>query len=335
MNNIIDTSCQLRGEYRAILKGPDGKIKYESGWQPNTILLNGLQYAVQNGIGNRMGLGTSATPATIAQIGLQGSYLGENGTSQIEYHNAVALAGPLYGRYVTAGYIFDAGVATGTINEAVISPWTTQNDFETRGSIRFVLLAPIVKGALDSLTIEHRIYIYQNVGDVSATINVSGVSWDYTIRVFGVTQAAGIGNPNALCKLLRPDGERWDGGENTPPILDPVTSTDWDLDTSLNANMPDITTGALSYGGDTTTYYATTQLHADIDTWNKLYGFAEVEPGVFNKLSVRQWRGGAPTGYDASGLQIAFTRTSDGASFEKYSTHDLKLYVRVSTTRYP
>jgi hypothetical protein len=173
-------SIGFRGEYRAILEDGKGRIKYDSGWQPNFLIHpgNAMNYNLQY-----MALGDDGTAPADGQTGLQGTKLGNS--------TGVDIYGPAY----TQGYsvlgvpswgwnqsnaVFAPGNGTGTIREVVVGG----SDANTQQGIRFIPNSPIVKGASDQLTMEYKIWLYPETTVETGTTLINGTSYDWKLGYY-------------------------------------------------------------------------------------------------------------------------------------------------------
>lgn len=325
-NNTIQIGVKnrMRGEYRATLRGPDNRIKYQSGWEQNAILNQGLAYATQLSKFTHMGLGDSAAAVVTSQTGGQGNFLG---SAYYDGYGGTYAAGgaPDYWKSTTQDHVFPPGNSTGTIRELVLASSSTgmsETEFLTTGAVRAVLTTPIVKGALDELTIEHRLYLYPEIIDQTGIVNISGVDYNWTIRLWGVNWTGGLESHSRLLRhafgnVAKYFSNVYDIFSENP--LDAFTSAN-STDTGSIGSGEVITIRAGSYPD----YYTQHTIIADIDSCN----------GNFNKIAFRtEFNINNPSG--TAGYQIRLVKTADGvSSFTKENTHEFQLVFRVYAARY-
>lgn len=313
---------KLRGEYNAVLRGPDGRIKYESGWQPNLILNYGLANVLST-ILQYMHLGTSNTTPAESQTGIIGTWLGYVGSDSPQ--GGSNTGAPDYNRYYTTTFTFGVGVCTGTIAEGVVAFGTSsESDGRNKGFCRFLFTVPIVKGALDSLTVTYRLWLYTDITDHSGTINISGVDYDYTVRPYGVANNGEFWYLSQIADLLKFIKQGGGYGKLKARSNQPLFAITYDG--YISGNMPDGTnfnTTTFSYGGSLPTYYATITNVAGIDNCN----------GSFNWLGMVSLYVFSGASHE-SGLQFSLVKTSDGSHFVKENTHELTLEYRTYVSRY-
>ena len=299
------------GEYRAILRGPDNRIKSDTGWKPNTILNQGLQSiqrADRNAF-NSMYLGDSDAAVDVTQTGLQGTPFP---SAQSSYANGSWTPGsdPTWVHMTTRTCTFNAGVNTGTIKEFVFS-WTT--DPVNNGSVRVVLDVPIVKGASDELTIEHRLYWYPETSDVTGVVTITGLGdYDYRMRHCQID----VG-PTSHMYSYTPTNSALFQTHSVGNAGTTLTTLD---------NYPswgnDMSPGSTSYGSlAADSFYAQTYYTLGVDTGNFTHGAYGV--GIFGKY----WQSG--------GVQFTLLENGDGVTpITKLNTHVLTFGVRTIINRY-
>jgi hypothetical protein len=203
----LECTMRAKGEYRATLRGADGRIKYESGWSDNTILDGGLYNSTEERLtsfGNgdmfyTIWLGDSAAAVDITQTGLQGNEIYGGIGETFVSSNTPSL--PDYERISVVKWVFGTGVATGTIREFVIAPRNKNNSSE-RCTVRCVLDTEIIKGASDSLTMEHRHTFYPFLDDKTGVIDISGTNYNYILRMSNVDYPPG-GHPRWYTPYFR------------------------------------------------------------------------------------------------------------------------------------
>lgn len=322
----LATGMQMRGEYRAVLRGVDGRIKYDSGWKPNMLLDYGLaQYGINNTNATQyMYLGTSDIANVESMTGLQGTLLGDAGQG---YGYANSGGSPTYHRGVTVPTVFVGGNGTGTIKEFCLGGQSS--DPYTEMSIRVVLDAPIVKGAQDELTIQHTNWCYPDVADTSGTINIAGEDYDYVMRHYGIQVFYGWERAYHVLYMLTCGGAVSFNNSTDPgiPLLG-ITDDGLSSGTMPYVNCGYETSVSIGYGGSAPQYWIQRTVTAGVDDLN-----TGNSNGLFNHLSTAyiSYYAGRTI---AAGLQWSLKKTSDGSSFQKLDTHVFTLTWRTYVSRY-
>jgi hypothetical protein len=260
-----------------------------------------------------MFVGDSATAAATGQTGLQGSELGAADVNG--FSSGSIGAGPTYERVVTQDHQFNPGTGTGTIREAVIS-WSGGNS-TTGATVRFVLTSPIVKGVLDQLNIEHRVTMYPDVTDDVGTFDLSGTSYDYTMRLYYCTVAPNFTQRNAQAA----HGSGGNGTAYDSSALSAITGSG-PVAVYAHADIP--SEANQTVGGGVGTYYSNLEL---VFTADQLQGNGD---GEVNAMRTRCFGSNGHLGW-----QYRFVQTTGGANLLKANTHELRLNSRITNDRYP
>jgi hypothetical protein len=300
----------LYGEYRAILRGEDGRIKYDSGWHDNMLLDQALEKMRYTDAFNRMYLGTSDVAPAFTQVGLQGSVLGTymNVGGPILSINGGA---PDYERVTTTSTKFIPGNGTGLIKEVVIT-YINGTDPVNDGCVRWVLTTPINKLAGDELTMEWRITAYPPVADVTGAVDISGVSYDYTMRCFDIDGPVG----------QRPTKFHWLNGGYGAAFTGEISANTGGTPSGDNIGNCFGTPAASSYGGSLGSYYSEQEYNFSVDQGNA-YG------GVFRSY-YNYWTAASGNW----GGQFRWGKTSDDTPLIKLNTHTLGYAMRMYPQRY-
>ena len=328
MNKIPSVTLGIRGEYRARLYGEDGVIKHDSGWHDNMILDAGPWMFVQGtNYVNHMTLGTSNTPAVSTQLGIQGSILGRVAQPGYTGTYGTNWGTPPYYIWILAPYQFNTGVATGTINEFVMSA-DNDNAALNEAAVRVVLATPIVKGAQDQLIIEYRLYTYPDVTNNSGTFDVSGVDYDIEMGWGEIDLITG-GWSATTNDLLRAVGAFL---SNPRTINDFITQRFMingvmpvDIFTRPTGDTVDPVIGwpdFTSYISNGSPPYKNITLTADLDSMNGTFDMFEI-CGNTN-----------PYGVYWVSRTFKVTRTSDSAPFTKEDTHVVTFQYRLYVDKY-
>ena len=299
----------FKGDYRAILTGPDGRVKSDTGWKSNTVLDSGLRMARNVDMFVRMYLGTSNTPVNIAQTWLQGSNLGYGnfGTTTFSENLGVSFG---YGQVSVERVTFLSGVATGTINEFVCS---NSSDPVNNTGVRVVLDVPIVKGAQDELNIEHKLTFYPQLTDATGVIEIGGDNpedYNYVIRHRKV-QAVPFRHFQDMA----------------PPYWGNMNAGDQDLKSITDtANFDNIYVGGYTFsvgGSGPGTWYSNNEISWGINS--------ELNNRTLRTMRGSMWHMTTDIGF---GMQMRIGRVSDDAGIFKLNTHEIYLNWRTYPTRY-
>ena len=256
MKNHVSIEAKFQGQYRYRLIGPDGEIKEQCNWKPNLLLDQGLDLLRTAGIGNNMAIGTGTTPATIADVGLEGTHLATDAMAGLS-HNATP-TGPNWERWTVKQALYGVGVGIGTVGEFVIG--ATDVGTQPKATIRVVLDTPIVKGSLDQLIIEHKITYWPYIGpDITDVINISGVAYNVTMRLY-----YGANNSNQLYIVSFSNAGTWGWYAYSNGEL-PV-----DMDVGVGGGYAGTSEGWVSavnktYGGTPPNYWVNGELVYGID----------------------------------------------------------------------
>jgi hypothetical protein len=171
------------GEFKITMRDLNGRFLYETDWMPNLITNNGLDHVGDSP--NYWGtwhVGSGTTPPAFTDTQLE-ALTGSGTTSPIQSSYG-QLGAPDYICWGIRSQRFDAGQGTGTINELGIGP--ASNDL----SIRALVTPGIVKNADQIMDITHKHYCQRDyvTSDLTGTIDISGVSYDYTLRAAEVNR---------------------------------------------------------------------------------------------------------------------------------------------------
>lgn len=316
------TSVGFRGEYRAILEDGKGRIKYDSGWQPNFLIHPGN--AIQYGI-SYMSLGDDGTAPADGQTGLQGIMLGSAvniGYAAPDYTQGYDVLGVPSSGWEKSNAVFAPGNGTGTIREAVVGNATGT----AQQAVRFVLNSPIVKGASDQLTMEYKIWLYPETTVETGTTLINGTSYDWQLgyyRMGYLYQGNGWGGlitrftkiPRAVSGFLAIGS--FTGGTDPVDLNSNVTGTaNSGTGTGWSPGSAGIMTNTVNLGAGT----RTVRVYADPDSFNVTFSHLEID-----------MVGSAGNG---GGLWLSLLRTSDSAEFTKENTHRFELEYELSLVRH-
>lgn len=295
----------LGGEFRCILRDEMGRAVYDTGWFHNLLTDLGLNSGLKNGSWYiNCHLGTSSTAPAFTDTTL-GGWLANHSTSVSGV--GVANAGsPNYEGTATRGWRFNAGVATGTIQEIGLGPNTSNINMNVRA-----LISPsIVKAANQVLDVFYKVTIYPFIGaDDVGVVSIGGEDYDYTGRMSNVGETG-----TAF--------EAW--GPN-------YTST---VHTAYSGSIGTITGVP---GGSTDASDSASEINSGANAQRDVrvsYGLDSANFGGAGPRSTKM-RINMGTGIaDEPGYQVEFSRVSDSANIQKDNTKTLTVDYRVTWARH-
>lgn len=202
VQHIIDVKCRVAGFFKLVATDPQGKERVLADWFPNLITNGGLDQ-----------IGTTASWLTGCSVG-SGNTAPANGDTHLATLvgsssnivgsiSTVHASSPYYGSVVNT-YFFAPGVATGVLAEIGIglSP--------TALFSRALILdgggnpTTVTVSAGEALTAFYEFRNYPPLADVTGSVTISGVNYNYTVRAAN----AGAGNwaPTLLGDIDGPAG---------------------------------------------------------------------------------------------------------------------------------
>jgi hypothetical protein len=303
MKNVIKIRTGFSGEYRYRLTGPDGEIKQECDWKPNLLLDNGLDLMRIGDVTSAMFVGDSDAPVDVSQVGTQGSNVAADNSGDPIDSNIPAA--PDWERWRMLSYVIVAGTATMTIREFVLTgDYNGQLVNNNKAGVRVVLDAPIIKGAQDQLTIQHKQTMWPTFGQVATVVNISGVPYNVVMQMY-----------NNVSVNVNPFQCRWSG-------LNTAAYSDFVLPADMASNPGGTNLGAANGvvvidGGVSPNFWTDIQLTFGPDNGN----------GEVNGFRFRQ---------NETYLYLAalVTKVSDGNPITKANTDELVVRFRVIPQRY-
>lgn len=188
----VETSNKtaVAGQFRLVVRGPDGEVRRDTGWFDNLILDSGLnRWATGTIIGGvAIGTGTSTPVATQTGLDAQSAYTTSN--QGITYGNSGAA--PYYGTMLLV-YRFAVGALNGNYTEIGIG-WASGANMFSRALIVDSLGVPttLTVGPTEQLDVSYTLRAYAPATDVVNTVLIGGVSTTVTTRASSVG-AAGWG----------------------------------------------------------------------------------------------------------------------------------------------
>lgn len=184
----LNVNIGIRGEFRAVLYNRDGTVAYDSGWNSNTIVDNGLW--LFGGWSNLQGstenwysychIGSNGSATVLSQTGINSWLASESsGTNPMPYPDAPRPpVAPDWERYSYRKWRFAAGNGTGTVREFAVGPHSGVLGNGQDIFARHVLPAPIVKAADQALDIFYRIFMYPDQTEHPLQVVLNGVTYD-------------------------------------------------------------------------------------------------------------------------------------------------------------
>jgi hypothetical protein len=303
----------IKGAFRCILRGADGRIKQETPWQDNLITDYGTS-ELRDSWYSYLLVGTDTTPPSFTKNTL-GAYLAISSQSSpldpvIDYIGTA----PLYERVTFREYDFVPGVGTGLLTEIGLASDTSGTHLINTHAL---LDVPINKGASDNLTVQYRMTAYHEVNDVSGNITIGGENFWYTVRGYNFEKlwgAAGPWNYN-----WPEDRQFYRGGIMTSLV--PLTGQN---PTSL-LYQPDFQV-QVSQGGSLGGYYSDVQMN---------YGVNSSNDSWFSSMCIwPSWGGLYAYNWSNPGWQMIFGRVSDNTGIYKENTHHLQFTMRQYSDRW-
>lgn len=179
-NDEIVVPHRLAGYYKIEAVREDGSRRLLADWFPNLITTNGLDL-----IGSGLGLfavcvvGTGNTTPSNSDTALQ-TLVGQH-SSIISSNQAAQASAPYYGQS-TITFRFNAGVATGNLAEVGVGQSSTS--LFSRALILDGGGSPTTITVLSSeaLDVTYQLRNYSPASDVTGSITVQGVTYNYTVR---------------------------------------------------------------------------------------------------------------------------------------------------------
>jgi len=303
---IITPQMGIGGEWRCILKNSMGGIEYDSGWFPNLITNTGL-VNMYRGTGGywyfHCHVGGSNTAPANTDTTL-GSWFGVHSVGLTTTHGPTPVA-PNYEYYSIAGYRFNAGVATGLIQELGLS----RNSNNSEMSVRSIISPAINKLPSQILEIYYKFTIWPPIVDTVGVVSIEGNNYNYIARLC-----------NANSTFIQNTFMNF-AFSTSGSYCDPFQSTIGTITGQPNTQAGnDANSGTVVANGSG---FSQTQYYFSVDNGNSNDG-----------LGIRSFRiGYEPSQYKS--FQFEFSRVSDSAKILKNSNKDLYLDVRLNWARRP
>jgi hypothetical protein len=174
----------LRGQYKCIVRNPDGSIDQETDWDDNLITNNGLIIYGSPRSGaiwsSNCYIGDSDTTPTFFDTTL-GNLIAAHDvvmtTEAVVGPNATA---PLYGVWEINVWRFNADGVTNVIREIAIGISPT-NLFS-----RIVLTTPVTKNPDQVLDVYYKFWVYPDMTEDISTVTIKGVTYDTSLKIVNI-----------------------------------------------------------------------------------------------------------------------------------------------------
>jgi len=304
-NTIVPVTMGIKGFGRFVLRDLMGRIVQDTGWIPNVITNSGMAF-IRDSTAYKAycGLGTSNTTPAITDTDLTTPLPTRVSNASLL---ADAWSGTSY-RYERKSWRFGSGVNTGAIREAAVFPGPTGDCFShflaVDGSLTPIT---ITKGVDNILDVYYEVRNYPPTGDATGAIDITGVSYDYTLR------ACQVGN-----------GTDWKGVDSREILSGTIgTMVVYDGNIGATTGSPSGTSDQLSLGEGSASsvigsgdYYNDVQLQIGLDNGNFGGGLRSVKLVTGNC----RW-------------QCQYDATSGGAAINKDLEKRLRLNFRLAWAR--
>ena len=309
----------VEGWYRFVLKNRDGSVARDTGWFKNLITNVGMTRIVRYdeigmSWGQYLAIGNGTGTPAFTDTALSGTQLGARKTTE---------GGSIDG--FTATYYWHrrthrwpTGEGTGTISEVAFFSAATGGEMFSHALLVDSGGSPtsIVKGADQSLDVYYELRNYPNLVDASGTIDVSGVSYDYVLRPFGLFDW--FTNPwkvNTVEDISTSGNSHYAYNNQGLIAISTITTTGTALGFGATLGLtyekytgplPDYNTGP---------YYTNNYIEANIDHW-----IGEID-------WVRSYAGN-------TAWQFTLEKTVGGGGLVKTDEERLRLHIRLTAGRH-
>ena len=180
----IEVPYRVRGLFRMQVLGPDRKLRKDTGWFPNIVTNQGLDYLGSRGdwlTNCAVGTGNSTPAATDTVLNSQVAYINNN-NGQSPNNGGNSSSAPYYG-YLNVSYSFGQGAAAGNLQEIGVGIDATTHLF-SRALILNNVGVPTTLTVLanEYLNVSYQVQIYNPTVDTTGTVVVAGTTCNYTMR---------------------------------------------------------------------------------------------------------------------------------------------------------
>lgn len=181
--NTINLNTKVSGEYNICITKADGTVQ-ETGWFDNLILNAGLDRLAQGQPIGYCSVGSGTSVPSPTQTALD-ARLVTNTVFATTAQSVVNSGTPLYQTTLTFANVFSQGAVVGNISEVGVGNVANGTALFSRALILNNAGTPttLTLVALDQLTVYYRIKFIPTLTDQVGTINISGTSYGYTLRI--------------------------------------------------------------------------------------------------------------------------------------------------------
>jgi hypothetical protein len=190
----LDFKFRVRGLYRCEVRGPDGRLRKDTGWFSNLITNQGLDFLYQQrtppaqcavGTGNSTPANTDTQlNAQIAATSVASTAIGNGGTT------------PNFYGFTTYTYQFGQGAAAGNLQEIGVGLPATPVSLFSRALILNGSGSPTTLTILadEFLTVTYQLQLYNPTSDVTGSVTVSGTVCNFTLRAANANSSSWYGD---------------------------------------------------------------------------------------------------------------------------------------------
>jgi hypothetical protein len=181
----LQTTAGMRGRYKIEAVQPDGRRRLLADWFPNLITNLGLDQLGNNGAWQTLcAVGSGNTAPAFTDTSLQ-TLVGTTNNNTV-FTQTSSSSSPYFGT-TSLTYRFAAGVATGNLSEVGVGVSATQ--LFSRALILDGVGSPttITVLAAEALDVTYQVSQYVPLVDVTGTVVIAGVTYNYTLRAANAT----------------------------------------------------------------------------------------------------------------------------------------------------
>lgn len=182
--NHLDAELQqksvLAGQFRLVVRGPEGDIRRDTGWFDNLILDSGLNRWGTGAVSGGAAIGTGTSTPVASQTGLDAQSAYTTTSTAVTQSNSGA--SPYYGIF-SITYTFALGALNGNYSEVGIG-WASGSNMFSRALIVDGGGTPttISVSSAEQLSVSYTLRGYVPTADVVTTPTIGGVSTTVTTR---------------------------------------------------------------------------------------------------------------------------------------------------------
>jgi hypothetical protein len=251
-------NVRMSGEVRLKRYNCMGQLNYDSGWNPNRIMDNGLVICTaSNAWANYISIGDSAAAINDSHTTIQ-NWLASSSISPAGSAIEVDPVGPNYEWSSQKTERFDPGVGTSSnIQEVTLGRYNDGTDIFAR----HVLGTPVTKASDETLDVLYRITYWPDLSDITAQVTIDSVDYNARTRRYYVGRSPGSGDgfgqfgPNSATDS---SWRMYDGEQNS---LTSTTPASGNVSNILFSSATWLGTGSVAAG----TYYRDFEWLFDLD----------------------------------------------------------------------